>query len=431
MKEQKKRASFLTLGCKVNQYESEAIAEKLEEYGFEIVPFDKEADVAVINTCTVTSESGRKVRQMIRRSFKEFPARKILVTGCDAQLEPERLLALPGVLYVCGTRNKMTVADEAMRIAAGDGEKKNGVIPAEGGFEEMTIRRFDRTRAYVKIQDGCNAHCTYCIIPHVRGNIVSRRPEEILTEIRALAASGCPEVVLTGIETSAYEYGLSGLMKEIENIDGINRLRLGSLDPSFMRPTFSDEIAGLSKTAHHFHLSMQSGSDRVLAAMKRKYNRKMALSNMEHLRSVIPDVMFSTDIMTGFPGETEEDFLDTLAFAEKANFLHIHVFTYSRRPGTPADTMPGQIPEEVKIERSHRLIEAGEKIRNGIYREAIKKNAPLEILVETVKDGYAVGHTGNFLECTVPVLQCEALRGTFLKVLPKEIMGETILCEML
>lgn len=425
------RASVLTLGCKVNQYESEAIAEKLTESGFTVVPFGEEAEIAVINTCTVTSEGGRKARQMIRRTAKDFPFCHILVTGCDAQLEPEKLLALPGVVYVCGTRNKMTVVNEALRAAGGDTGKKNGVIPADGDFEEMKITRFDRTRAYVKIQDGCNAHCTYCIIPHVRGDIVSRKREDVLNEVKALAASGCPEVVLTGIETSAYEYGLSGLMEEIEGIDGIRRVRLGSLDPSFMKPAFADGIAALSKTAHHFHLSLQSGSDRILAKMKRKYNRTMALNNMEHLRSVMPDVMFSTDVMTGFPGETEEDFLDTVDFAKRARFLHIHVFTYSRRPGTPADKMPDQVPEEIKIERSHRLIEVGNEIRNGIYREVIEKGEPLEVLIETVKDGIASGHTGNFLECVFTAPDCDSLRGSFVKVLPSEISGEAILCKLI
>lgn len=430
MNKEKKTASVLTLGCKVNQYESEAIAEKLEENGFTVVPFGEACEVAVINTCTVTSEGGRKARQMIRRTAKEFPSCRILVTGCDAQLEPEKLLALPGVVYVCGTRNKMSVIAEALRAVSGNTEKINGVVPPESGFEEMKINRFDRTRAYVKIQDGCNAHCTYCIIPHVRGDIVSRKREDVIGEIRTLAASGCPEVVLTGIETSAYEYGLSGLMEEIEEIGGIRRVRLGSLDPSFMKPAFTDAIAPLSKTAHHFHLSLQSGSDRILAKMKRKYNRTMALNNMNYLRSVMPDVMFSTDVMTGFPGETEEDFLDTVDFARRARFLHIHVFTYSRRPGTPADKMTDQVPEDIKIERSHRLIAVGNEIRNDIFRDIIDKGESLEVLIETVKNGIASGHTGNFIECVFPVPDCENLRGTFVNVQPVGIDGETLRCEV-
>ncbi len=430
MNEKQHRASLLTLGCKVNQYESQSIAEALERSGFTVVPFGERADAAVINTCTVTSEGGRKARQMIRRCAKEQPDCAILVTGCDAQLEPEKLLALPDVVYVCGTRNKMTVVAEALRAVNGDREKKNGVIPADSPFEAMEITRFERTRAYVKIQDGCNARCTYCIIPTVRGTITSRPKEEILREVRALADAGCPEIVLTGIETSAYGYGLTDLMRQIEDVGGIRQVRLGSLDPSFMRKDFVDAIASMKKPVHHFHLSLQSGSNRILALMKRKYNRETALSNMEYIRSVMPDVMFSTDIMTGFPGETEEDFHDTVDFAKRAGFLHIHIFTYSRRPGTPAAEMKDQVPENVKIERSHRLNQVGESIRDGIYRKVIEKGEPIEVLIETVKDGIAAGHTANFLSCVFPVPACGDYRASFVRVLPTGIEGDSILCRL-
>ena len=339
-------AGIYTLGCKVNQYESEAIAELLAARGVKILPPDEPCDCYIINTCTVTAESDRKARQFVRRAIGENPDAYILVTGCLAETAPEQLSAIAGVDFLIGNRNKSAVADATIALYR-QGHKNQSTeiarVPLGGDstFESMVITHFDRTRAYIKIEDGCENHCAYCIIPAARGRVRSKAPREVIDEVRGLTDGGCREVVLTGIETASYGkdldgYGLADLLAEVDRIPGIGRVRLGSLDPSLMKQPFVDRIARLSSLAPHFHLSMQSGSSRTLAAMKRKYNAQMALDNMERVRRAIPDVQFTTDMIVGFPGEGEEDFRETVEFARQARFLMIHVFPYSRRTGTVA-----------------------------------------------------------------------------------------------
>lgn len=406
-------AGIYTLGCKVNQYESEAIAEKFRENGIEVLPPSCVCDIYVINTCTVTSESDRKARQFIRRAISRNPFAYILVTGCLAQTSPESLCAISGVDFVCGNSSKLSVVDEALRLIS-EGSKPAGAITDVGnidtsGFEKMNITEFDRTRAYLKIEDGCENKCTYCIIPHARGKVRSKPKEDVLSEIKELTLGGCREIVLTGIETASYgrdlaNTDLASLLCEVDAVPGIGRVRLGSLDPSLITPGFVNRISSLHSLAPHFHLSLQSGSDRVLALMKRKYNSAMASNAINLLRADIPDVKFTTDVIVGFPGETDDDFMKTVEFAEKAGFLRIHIFTYSKRKGTPAASMPDQIPENIKNERLHYLGETEARIRERILKSEIVRKPEREVLFESYEreSGYAYGHTSDFIEVCVP-----------------------------
>ncbi len=405
----KLRVGICTLGCKVNQYESEAIAEAFGREGFQICAHSLPCDVYIINTCTVTAESDRKARQMIRRMIHQNPKAYILVTGCLSQTRPEQIAQIEGVDYVCGNTDKMSVVKMA-KLLLEHGEKNGSPHVSvtsldECGFEQMSITRFDRTRAYVKIEDGCENRCSYCIIPLARGPVRSKRPEDVLSEVQALTAGGCREIVLTGIETASYGkdldgYTLADLLLEVDRIPNIGRIRLGSLDPSLMKQDFVDKIASVRSLTPHFHLSMQSGSDKILALMKRKYNTRMALDGIKRLRAAMPDVQLTTDMIVGFPGESEEDFEDTLAFAKEAEFLMIHVFPYSRRRGTVADRMDGQLPTEIKQERVRRLSALQGTIRRTILDRQVGRVS--DVLFETYKDGVAVGHTSSFIEVSCP-----------------------------
>ena len=398
---------ILTLGCKVNQYESEAISEAIQERGFSVVPYYESCDAYIINTCTVTAESDRKARQMIRRVMKSDSSPFILVTGCYSQISPDAVASISGVDYVCGNSNKMSVVDKLCElIEYGKPDKAEVCVPPIDGtpFECMSIKRFERTRAYVKIEDGCESKCTYCTIPAARGNIRSKPFGDVIDEVKKLTLDGCREVVLTGIETGSYgdDLGdgedLASLLCEIDKINGIGRVRLGSLDPTVIKPDFVDKIRDLKSVAPHFHLSLQSGSDAVLARMKRKYNSARAMKSISLLREAMPGVKFTTDIIVGFPGETDEDFQRSCEFAKEAEFLMIHVFPYSKRKGTPAAVMPDQIPEEVKKKRVHILTEISRETRKKILDRVIAENDTVQVLFETYQDGYVYGHTADFIE---------------------------------
>ena len=403
-------AGIYTLGCKVNQYESEAIAEALEREGVTILPPTRVCDAYIINTCTVTAESDRKARQFIRRAIAKNPNAFIVVTGCLAQTSPEQVAAIEGVDAVIGNSNKL----EAARLISdffksGEASDTPRILVdniADSGFEQMAITKFDRTRAYVKIEDGCENRCTYCIIPNARGKVRSKPAAELMREVETLVRGGCREIVLTGIETASYGKDLGGvdlgdILCRVDRIDGIGRVRLGSLDPSLIKLRFVERIASLSCLAPHFHLSLQSGSDRVLALMKRKYNSRMAMEAIELLRANIPNVKFTTDVIVGFPGETEEDFLRTCDFVRKAEFLTVHIFPYSKRAGTPAAEMKGQISTEEKSRRLHALEAICAENTKRILEREILESPEREVLFETFKDGYAYGHTDDFLEICV------------------------------
>lgn len=419
----------MTLGCKVNQYESEAIAEALSSHGFSVVPFDAPADVYIINTCTVTAESDRKACQMIRRaSARRSPdgsAPAVLVTGCMAQSQPERAGKIEGVSYICGSRNKLTCVDAALAHIG----KKALVLPrinvpalSACGMEPMSLQHtgLERTRAYIKIEDGCENRCTYCAIPDARGHVVSKHPDVILSEMRDLIGNGYREIVLTGIETASYgvdwkhgaderlrAYRLIDLLEDVERTfaDAPIRIRLGSLEPTYMKPETVTRMAALQLLAHHFHLSIQSGADAVLRNMKRKYNMAGVRAILADIRAKMPDVQFTTDIMTGFPAETESDFLETLAFAKEARLLHIHVFPYSRRKNTPADTMQGQLDNAEKNRRANALIALQRQIEEELYRmhaaSAAQEDCTVRFLAETFRDGIVTGHTDTFFEVKI------------------------------
>ena len=345
---------------------------------------------------------------MIRRAIKNNPAAYIVVTGCMAEVFSDKLSKITGIDYICGNGEKMQVIQALENLFAKGCKNEFSEISISplDQFEEMQITKFDRTRAYIKIEDGCENRCTYCIIPEARGKVRSKAPEDVLAEVRALTSSGCREVVLTGIETASYGrdfdngYRLADLLEEVDKIPGIGRVRLGSLDPSLMKPDFVNRIAKLKSLTPHFHLSMQSGSDKILALMKRKYNRKMALEGMERLRTAMPGVQFTTDIIVGFPGETEEDFALTVDFAKQAKFLMIHVFPYSERRGTVATTLGGRVPEEIRHQRVRELSTVQAEIQKEILDSY--SDTQVEVLFETYSNGTMIGHTDTFVEvaCT-------------------------------
>lgn len=399
----------MTLGCKVNQYESTAIAEEFEKHGFTIGKFSEKCGIYIINSCTVTAESDRKTRQMIRRAARHNPNAYVLVTGCYAQLNPGKTAGIDGVDFICGNSNKTRLVDAALGLIA-SGEKNHAAdikvddIKA-APFEPMTIHSSERTRAYVKIEDGCDNSCTYCIVPQARGKVRSKSPEVVVAEVRGLIESGYREVVLTGIETASYgkdfadHYRLIDLLEEVDKLDGIERIRLGSLDPSILRPEFVERIAKLQHFAPNFHISMQAASDRVLGAMRRKYNVKMVEEYINDLREKLPTVTFCADFIVGFPTETEEEFLETAAFVRRVGFTHLHIFPYSKRAGTVAAGMDGQLSDEVKADRLARLDAIG---RECVYKMAEGYiGAQKEVLFELCEDGRAVGHTPEFLEVAV------------------------------
>jgi len=400
-----------TLGCRVNQYESDAIAEIFTESGYLVLPFEHFCDVYIINTCTVTAESDRKSRQFVRRAKKQNADALIVVTGCLPQTAPDKIVSIDGVDIICGNGNKTQIPSLIAEYQSSSNEMQTAHIAvsdiSSAPFEKMSVKYSSKTRAYIKIEDGCESRCAYCIIPAARGSVRSKPREDVIAEIEYLADHGCKEVVLTGIETASYGkdftngYNLANLLEDINSINGIERIRLGSLDPSVMNENFASKIAKLTKIMPHFHLSMQSGSTRILNLMRRKYTADTALENITRLRELVPDITFTTDIMTGFPGETDQDFEETLEFCRKAQFLSIHIFTYSKRKGTEAEKMINQVPEQTKRARSAQLAEQTKQIKKSIIQNYIDKNSTAEVLFEQTENGKATGHTRNFIETTV------------------------------
>ena len=400
-----------TLGCKVNQYESEAIAEYLEENGISVLSASSVCDAYIINTCTVTAESDRKARQFIRRAISKNKNAYIIVTGCFAQSSPEDVAKIDGVDFICGNTEKLIAAKKLLEYF--NTEKAKGapeiyVNDIENAlFEEMSITKFERTRAYVKIEDGCENRCAYCIIPSARGKVRSKSPQDVISEVEALVKNGCKEIVLTGIETASYgkdlgNVTLAELLCRVDKINGLERVRLGSLDPSLITPKFVDTISRLTKLAPHFHLSLQSGSSRVLALMRRKYNADMAMNAIKLLRKSIPNVSFTTDVIVGFPQESESDFEETVEFVKEAGFLTVHIFPYSSRKGTEASKMKGQIDKDEKSRRLHILEDIARKSNQDIiYKECCRQSIK-KVLFETFDGVYAYGHTDNFIEIAVP-----------------------------
>ncbi|MGN1345598.1 MAG: tRNA (N(6)-L-threonylcarbamoyladenosine(37)-C(2))-methylthiotransferase MtaB [Eubacteriales bacterium] len=438
MEKKRYKISVITLGCRVNQYESLSFTEGLRKHGIDVVKPGEPCDAAIVNTCTVTAESDRKSRQMIRRaaSFADH----VIVTGCFAQIAADAASAIDDrVVYVCGNDGKASLADTVYEILTGTygGDKTNisGEQPDSYGTVEMTTSVPERSRSFIKIEDGCENRCSYCIIPQARGPVRSKRPETVLAEAKRLAEAGCPEVILTGIETASYgmdfegrqPYGhrLAELIGEIDQqADGVRRIGLGSLEPTVLSDFFVDTLAGLPKVLPHFHLSIQSGCSRTLAGMKRRYNADMAMAAMERMRRAIPDVTFSADIIVGFPGETEEDFAETIAFCRAARFLHLHIFPYSRRSGTEAANRPDQISEPEKHARASRLEAVGREIKQTLLDEYVEKHrrSPVYLLVEKCENQTAVGHSEHYVEVHLPDQHSRA--GRILPVLLTSHNGE-------
>ncbi len=423
--EKRYTAAIYTLGCKVNFYESEAIAEALASKGVEIRNFDEVCDIYVINTCTVTSDSDSKALRMIRRANRKNPAAFIAVTGCLAQTRPELIRDIPGIGLVTGNENKTALADQILTaLAERQSVPEVRILPFSDMLPDVSIDAFFRTRAYIKIEDGCSSRCAYCIIPQARGPVRSKPRESVVHEVQALVQRGCKEVVITGIEISSYQFDLIALLSELDRLEGLERIRLGSLDPFFITHDIVDALAGIQKLCPHFHISLQSGSSRTLAAMRRKYNAETAMQNIQYLQSRFRDCNLFADVIVGFPGETEENFRETIEFIRKIRFLHLHIFPYSQRSGTEAAGMIGQIPKTVKKQRAALLAQVQADIKLDLLTETVRSGKQTNVLFETWKDGLLKGHSENFIEFVCP--SAVNLRGETRTVIPVSTDGETI-----
>ena len=432
-----RKAAFHNLGCKVNSYETEAMQQLLEDAGYEIVPFREGADVYIINTCSVTNVADRKSRQMLHRAKKMNPSAAVVAVGCYVQAAGAELKKDEAVDLIVGNNQKkdlVQILDDYFADHENSGEILD--IGHSQEYEELHIRRIaDHTRAFIKVQDGCNQFCSYCIIPYTRGRVRSRRPEDIEHEVRGIAEAGYKEIVLTGIHLSSYgvdfkdeqQENLLTLIKRLDQIPGIERLRLGSLEPRIVTREFAKELARLRTICPHFHLSLQSGCDATLNRMNRRYNAAEYQACCEILREEFANPAITTDVIVGFPGETEEEFAETERFLKAIHFYEMHIFKYSRRAGTRAADMPDQVPEGTKSVRSDILL-ALEKQQSLEYRgrflgteEEILLEEPIEI------DGtkYMMGHTRQYVKGAVPYeegLKNKTVKGIFTKALNEEVL---------
>lgn len=424
------KVAIETLGCRVNIYDSEAMAELFRRDGYDVVDFQESADVYVINTCTVTNAGDKKSRQLISKARRQNPAAVICVVGCYSQVAPEEIAALAGVDVVLGSRNKSRVVEFANRsLATGEQLMAVSNIAASHEFEELNITQYpDRTRAFLKIQDGCNRFCTYCMIPYARGGISSKDKTKVLEEISFLARHGFREVILSGIHIASYGLdrpgsggilldeakpaGLLELLEEVQQIAELRRIRIGSIEPMFFQGDRLERAAKLTKLAPHFHLSLQSGSDSVLKRMNRRYTTREFLNVVEALRRTIPGVSITTDLIAGFPGETDEEHGQTLEFLKEAQLTKTHVFKFSPREGTPAATMPDQIAPFVKERRSQELQALSDRHEEAFHRAMVGQVQ--EVLFEAGEGEYRRGYTPNYIE--VMIRSQENLQGMILPV---------------
>ena len=401
-----KKIAFITLGCKVNLYDTEAMAELFTEKGYEVVDFEEYADVYLINTCTVTNLGDKKSRQMIRRAKRINPNSVVVATGCYAQVASEEVAKIEGINIVIGTKNRSEIVETVENYVAENGVVNNvSDIMGEKEFEPLQISRLtNRTRAYIKIQEGCNRYCTYCIIPYARGPIRSRKPEEVIEEVKKLAENGFKEVVLTGIHVASYgldlgNITLADIIEKVHSVNGIERIRFSSMEPLAIDDDFVARMAKLPKVCDHYHLSLQSGCNRTLKRMNRKYNAEQYAEACERLRNAFPNEAITTDIIVGFPDETEEDFKESLAFAEKMKLDKIHTFPYSPKKGTPAAKMKNQISGDVKSQRSKEMIALSDKMNIDFLNNNIGKTVP--VLFEDMENGFWQGHTTNYIKVLV------------------------------
>ncbi len=411
----KTKVAFLTLGCKVNSYETEAMQALLASAGATLVEFNEEADIYVVNTCSVTNMADRKSRQMLHRAKKKNPDAVVVAAGCYAQTADETAMKETGIDVVIGNNQKKQIVEILENYMAGV-ENKRLEIGKETEYEDLSLdTQVEHTRAYIKIQDGCNQFCSYCIIPYARGRIRSRKPEDVVEEVKRLAANGYQEIVLTGIHLSSYgrtsyeklteESGqpLLSLIQQINAVEGIRRIRLGSLEPRIITEKFVKTLVTCEKVCPHFHLSLQSGSDTVLVRMNRKYTTEEYAKSVDILKKYYEAPAITTDIIVGFPQETDEEFSETMEFAKRIGFSKIHVFKYSRRKGTVADKMSGQVDEQVKNMRSEQLM-ALEAALGETYREQFFGKEETVLFEEsTVVDGEVcqVGYNERYVRIAV------------------------------
>ncbi len=424
--------AFLTLGCKVNQYETEAMIELFCKKGYIVVDASDKADVYVINTCTVTNLGDRKSRQFIRRSRSKNSNAVIAVVGCYSQVSPQEVSKIEDVDIILGTNDRSKIVKLVEKVKQ-ERQKINLVqdIMKIKEFEELSIKEVrGKTRANIKIQEGCNQYCSYCIIPYARGQIRSRKLDNIIKEVNRLADNGFKEIVLTGIHVASYGKDLNNtslidVIKNINNISGIERIRLSSLEPTLITEKFMQEIVELPKVCDHFHLSLQSGSDTVLKRMNRNYTTGEYKKIVEIISNYMPNASITTDIIVGFPGETEKEFEQTYNFVKEIKFSRIHVFKYSPRSGTPASKFKNQVDGNEKIKRSSKLIELGEEIKKKYLKKFVGKS--LEVLFEQEADnrhGFMEGYTTNYIRTIAKANK--DLKGTLQMVLVENIDVESL-----
>ena len=401
------KVAFQTLGCRVNSYESEAMTEKFKKEGFEVVDFSDKADVYVINTCTVTNMGDKKSRQAINKAKKANPDSVVAVVGCYSQTSPDEVSNIEGVDVVLGTRNKGDIVYWANRAMAEKNQfvEVNDVLRNKE-FEELEISEYqDRTRAFVKIQDGCNRFCTFCLIPFARGTVCSKDPKKVIEEVKILGENGFKEVILSGIHIASYgmdldeQYELADLLEEVEKVEGIERVRIGSIDPTYFTKEVVDRISKLKKLCPHYHLSLQSGCDKTLKRMNRRYTVEQYIDIVKNLREKIKDVSITTDLIVGFPGETDEDFETTLNFVKDIKLSKIHVFKYSPRKGTRAATFDDDVHGTIKEERSKAIIAADRKNEEDFAEKYVGKTVKV-LFEEKVKgkEGFYSGYTENYIK---------------------------------
>ncbi|PKG24511.1 tRNA (N(6)-L-threonylcarbamoyladenosine(37)-C(2))-methylthiotransferase MtaB [Niallia nealsonii] len=417
--------AFHTLGCKVNHYETEAIWQLFKEQGYERVEYENMSDVYVINTCTVTNTGDKKSRQVIRRAVRKNPNGVICVTGCYAQTSPAEIMAIPGVDIVVGTQDRVKMLEyierykeERQPINAVGNIMKNRV------YEELDVPAFtDRTRASLKIQEGCNNFCTFCIIPWARGLMRSRDPKEVIRQAQQLVDAGYKEIVLTGIHTGGYgedmkDYNLATLLRELEaKIKGLKRLRISSIEASQITDEVIEVLDQSNIVVNHLHIPIQSGSNTVLKRMRRKYTMEFFAERITRLKEALPGLAITSDVIVGFPGETEEEFMETYNFIKEHKFSELHVFPYSKRTGTPAARMEDQIDEEIKNERVHRLIALSDQLAKEYasnYEGAVVEVIPEEVYKDTANGELYVGYTDNYLKVVFPAT--EEMVGQIVKV---------------
>lgn len=416
--------AFHTLGCKVNHYETEAIWQLFKQEGYERVDFESISDVYIINTCTVTNTGDKKSRQVIRRAVRKNPDAVICVTGCYAQTSPAEIMAIPGVDIVVGTQDRVKMLEYIEQYKL-ERQPINGVgnIMKSRVYEELDVPSFtDRTRASLKIQEGCNNFCTFCIIPWARGLMRSRDPKEVIHQAQQLVDAGYQEIVLTGIHTGGYgedmkDYNLAQLLRDLESVKGLKRLRISSIEASQITDEVIEVIKHSTIVVRHLHIPLQSGSNSVLKRMRRKYTMEFFGERLDRLKEVLPGLAVTSDVIVGFPGETEEEFMETYNFINEHKFSELHVFPYSKRTGTPAARMEDQVDEEIKNERVHRLISLSDQLAKEYasqFEGEVLEVIPEEVSKEEANPGSLIGYTDNYMK--VVFSASEDLIGKIVKV---------------